>query len=73
MWNFSIQNIADGEQQVSGGNLAVVEYARAPFLVLHLERIGVFVQVRAVKLDQSAAVLREVRRNPVHDNVPDPA
>ena len=57
-----------GEQQVSRGDLAVVEYARAPFLVLHLERIGVFVQVRAVKLDQSAAVLREVRRNPVHDN-----
>ena len=57
-----------GEQQVSRGDLAVIEYARAPFLVLHLERIGVFVQVRAVKLDQSAAVLREVRRNPVHDN-----
>ena len=34
-----------GEQQVSRGDLAVVKYARAPFLVLHLERIGVFVQV----------------------------
>ena len=56
------------EQQVAGRNLAVVEYARAPFLVLHLERVGVFVEVRAVELHQAAAVLGEVRGHPVHDH-----
>ena len=56
------------EQQVSRRGLAIVEHARAPFLVLHLERIGVLVQMRAVELDQTAAVLREVSRNPVHDD-----
>ena len=56
------------EQQVSRRGLAIVEHARAPFLVLHLERIGILVQMRAVELDQTAAVLRKVSRNPVHDD-----
>ena len=56
------------EQQISRRNLAVVEYARAPFLVLHLERVGVFIEVRAVELDEAAAVLRKMRRDPVHDD-----
>ena len=57
-----------GEQQVARGHLAVIEHARPPFLVLHLERVGVFVQIRAVKLDQPASILGEMRRHPVHDD-----
>ena len=57
-----------GEQQVAHGYLAIVEHARAPLLVLHLERVGVLIEIGAVELDQALPVLGEVRGHPVHDD-----
>ena len=34
-----------GEQQIAHGNLAVIEYTRAPFPMFHLERVGVLVEI----------------------------
>src|SRR5699024_2105557 len=56
------------EQQVAYRYLTVIEYAGAPLLMLHLERIGVLIEIRTVELDQAMSVLGEVRRNPVHDD-----
>ncbi|MEZ5364828.1 MAG: hypothetical protein R2748_21445 [Bryobacterales bacterium] len=51
-------------------NLAppVVEHHRVPMRVATLPRVGVFIQVRAVEVDQPVRVVREVRRHPVHQH-----
>ena len=46
----------------------VVEDQRAPVLLLALARIGVLVERRAVEVDQSVRVFREVRRHPIDDH-----
>ena len=45
-----------------------VEDQRAPIAVFTLPRIGMFVKARSVELSQSKVVLREMARNPVHND-----
>ncbi len=61
-----------GEQETAHLVAAVIENERAPVLLLALARIGVLVQVRAVKLREGKAVAREMPRHPVQDH-PDAA
>ena len=57
-----------GEQEGPDFVAAVVENQRAPVLVLALARIGMLVDVRAVKVRQPVPVLRKMRGHPVEND-----
>ena len=57
-----------GAQIVENFGAAVVVNLGSPVFVLALARIGVFVQMGAVKFAQAVPVLRKMGGNPVHDH-----
>ena len=57
-----------GDEEIAHFVAAEIENQRAPILVLALPRIGVFVEIRAVKLREGMRVLRKMRRHPIHDH-----
>ena len=57
-----------GDQERADLGPAVIKDARAPALVLALERIGVLIEASAVELIESLLILGEVSRHPVEDN-----
>ena len=57
-----------GDEEGTDFVAAKVEYAGAPFLVLALAPVGIFIGRCAVKAVQTVCVLGEVSRNPVHNN-----
>jgi hypothetical protein len=60
------ERVAD--EEIADLVAAEIENQRAPILVLALPRIHVLVKVGAVELGERMRVLREMRRNPIHDH-----
>ena len=57
-----------GEKKAPYLAFAIVEYARAPAVMLALLRFGVLVKIGSVKFAQSMLVLAKVRRHPVEND-----
>ena len=57
-----------GGQEIAHFVAPEIKNQRAPILVLALPRIGVFVEIGAVKFRQRVRVFREMRRHPVHEH-----
>ena len=57
-----------GDQERDNLRSAVIEDSGAPALVLTLERIGIFIEARAVEFIEPLLVLREMCGDPVKDN-----
>ncbi len=57
-----------GGQKIAHFVAAEVENERAPILMLALPRIGVFVEIRAIKFRERVGILRKMRRHPIHDH-----
>ena len=62
-----------GNQEILHLVAAVIEYQRPPIGMAALPRIGMLVQMCAVKFAESMAIAREVRGSPIQNDTPIPA
>ena len=56
-----------GDEEIGYLVPPVVEYERAPFLLLAFKRVCVLVKGCAVEICEAVGIPREMGRNPVHD------